>query len=191
MIQRMSSAVVLSRRAIHKGRVLDIGVERVRLPSGVETDLEMIRHPGAAAIVPLTARGEILMLHQFRHAAGGMLWEIPAGTLAPGEEPLACAHRELEEETGMCAGDMLELGYILPAPGYTDERIHLFVARGLAPATQKLDADEVITEVRPVPVAEVMRAIAAAELIDAKSVVAICRADARGLLRGAGGSGRD
>jgi ADP-ribose pyrophosphatase len=182
MIVGMPTAVVLSRRAIHKGRVLDIGVERVRLPSGVETDLEMIRHPGAAAIVPLTDRGEILLLHQFRHAAGGMLWEVPAGTLADGEAPLACAHRELEEETGMSAREMVDLGYILPAPGYTDERIHLFVARGLAPATQKLDVDEVITEVRPVAVAEVLRSIAAAELIDAKSVVAICRAQARGLL---------
>lgn len=191
MIVGMSSAVVLSRRAIHKGRVLDIGVERVRLPSGVETDLEMIRHPGAAAIVPLTDRGEILMLHQFRHAAGGMLWEVPAGTLAPGEAPLACAHRELEEETGMSASEMLDLGYILPAPGYTDERIHLFVARGLAPATQKLDVDEVITEVRRVPVAEVLRSIAAAELIDAKSVVAICRAQARGLLSDASQAKKD
>ena len=95
MMLRMSRAVVLSRRAVHKGRVLDIGVEHVRLPSGVETDLEMIRHPGAAAIVPLTAKGEILLVHQFRHAADGMLWEVPAGTLAPGEEPIACAHREL------------------------------------------------------------------------------------------------
>jgi ADP-ribose pyrophosphatase len=182
MIPRMSSAVVLSRTAVHKGRVLDIGVERVRLPSGVETDLEMIRHPGAAAIVPLTARGEILMLHQFRHAVGGMIWEIPAGTLAPREEPLGCAHRELEEETGMRAAELVDLGYILPAPGYTDERIHLFLARGLTSATQKLDVDEVISEIRPVPVAEVLESIAAAELIDAKSVVAICRAQARGLL---------
>ena len=185
MMLRMSSsrAVVLSRREIHKGRVLDIGVERVRLPSGVETDLEMIRHPGAAAIVPLTANGEILLVHQFRHAADGMLWEIPAGTLAPGEQPLACAHRELEEETGVRAGTLLELGYILPAPGYTNERIYLFLARELMASQQKLDADEVITEIRPVPVAEVLRSIAAGELVDAKSVVAICRASARGLLQ--------
>lgn len=182
MMPRMSHAVVLSRREIHKGRVLDIGVERVRLPSGVETDLEMIRHPGAAAIVPLTDAGEIVMLHQFRHAADGMLWEIPAGTLAPDELPLACAHRELEEETGMRAGELIELGFILPAPGYTNERIHLFLARGLTPATQNLDVDEVITEIRPVPVSEVLRTIMTGELVDAKSVVAICRARARGLL---------
>lgn len=184
---RMSRAVVLSRRPVHQGRVLDIGVERVRLPSGVETDLEMIRHPGASAIVPLTAKGEILLVHQFRHAADGMLWEVPAGTLAPGEEPIACAHRELEEEAGVRAAEMIDLGYILPAPGYTDERIHLFLARGLAPAAQNLDTDEVITDVRAVPVAEVLRQIASSELIDAKSVVAICRAEARGLLAAAGG----
>lgn len=178
----MSRAVVLSRRDVHKGRVLDIGVERVRLPSGVETDLEMIRHPGASAIVPLTAENEILLVHQFRHAADGMLWEVPAGTLSPGEEPAACAHRELQEEAGVRAAEMIDLGYILPAPGYTDERIHLFLARGLAPATQNLDTDEVITDVRAVPVAEVLRQIASSELIDAKSVVAICRAQARGLL---------
>lgn len=187
MMQRMSRAVVLSRRPVHKGRVLDIGVERVRLPSGVETDLEMIRHPGASAIVPLTAKGEILLVHQFRHAADGMLWEVPAGTLAPGEEPLACAHRELEEEAGVRASEMIDLGYILPAPGYTDERIHLFLARGLVPASQNLDTDEVITDVRAVPVAEVLRQIASSELIDAKSVVAICRAQARGLLAAAAG----
>lgn len=187
MMLRMSRAVVLSRRAVHKGRVLDIGVEHVRLPSGVETDLEMIRHPGAAAIVPLTTKGEILLVHQFRHAADGMLWEVPAGTLAPGEEPFACAHRELEEEAGVRAAEMIDLGYILPAPGYTDERIHLFLARGLSPATQNLDTDEVITDVRAVPVAEVRRQIASSELIDAKSVVAICRAEARGLLAGSAG----
>lgn len=182
MIPSMSRAIVLSRRPVHRGRVLDIGVERVRLPSGVETDLEMIRHPGAAAVVPLTARGEILLVHQFRHAADGMLWEVPAGTLSPGEEPVACAHRELEEEAGVRAAEMISLGAILPAPGYTDERIHLFLARGLRPAAQNLDTDEVITEVRAIPLVDVLRQIAAAELIDAKSVVAICRAQARGLL---------
>jgi ADP-ribose pyrophosphatase len=182
MIPRMSRAVVLSRNQIYQGRVLDIGVERVRLPSGVETDLEMIRHPGAAAIVPLTSNGEILLVHQFRHAASGMLWEVPAGTLAPGEEPRACALRELEEEAAVQAAELIELGSILPAPGYTDERIHLFLARGLTPATQKLDADEVITDVRALPVDEVLRQVASGELVDAKSVAAICRANARGLL---------
>ena len=184
MMPRMSRAVVLSRKQVHKGRVLDIGVERVRLPGGVETELEMIRHPGASAVVPLTSGGEVLMVHQFRHAAGGMLWEVPAGTLAPGEEPRACALRELEEEAGMRAAELVDLGSILPAPGYTDERIHLFLARGLTPVSQRLDTDEVITEVRALSVDELLRQVASGELVDAKSVAAICRADARGLLRG-------
>ncbi|HEY8516353.1 MAG TPA: NUDIX hydrolase [Candidatus Binatia bacterium] len=178
----MSRAVVLSRKQIHQGRILDIGVERVRLPGGTETDLEVIRHPGAAAVVPLTNDGEILLLRQFRHAVGGMLWEIPAGTLAPGESPRDCAARELIEEAGVAAGELIDLGEVVPAPGYTTERIHLFLARSLTPATQKLDADEVISEIRPLPVATVVRMIADDEIIDAKSVVAICRAHVRGLL---------
>lgn len=183
MMRGMSRAVVLSRREIHRGRILDIGIERVRLPGGVETDLEVIRHPGASAIVPLTEEGAILMLHQFRHAADGLLWEVPAGTLGPAEAPIACAHRELEEEAGMRAREMIELGELLPAPGYTTERIHLYLARGLTPAEQKLDEDEVIAQVRAVPLDEVLAWIADGSLVDAKSAVAICRAQARGLLR--------
>jgi ADP-ribose pyrophosphatase len=182
MLPGMSRAVLLSRRQIHRGRILDIGIERVRLPNGIEADLEMVRHPGAAAVVPLTATGEILLVQQFRHAADGMLWEIPAGTLAPGEAPRDCALRELVEEAGMAAGELIELGEVLPAPGYTTERIHLFLARDLAPAEQKLDDDEIITEVRAVPAADVVRRIASGEIVDGKSVVAICRAHERGLL---------
>ena len=186
MIPGMSAPTVLDRREIHRGRVFSIGVERVRLPNGAETDLEILRHPGASAIVPLTASGEILLIRQYRHAADGYLWEVPAGTLAPGEQPLACAHRELEEEAGMRAAEMLELGYILPAPGYASERIFLFLARGLTPVSQNLDADEVITEVRAVPVAEAVSWVADGSLVDAKSAVAILRAHERGLLGAAG-----
>ncbi len=182
MVPGMSRAVVLSRTQIHRGRILDVGIERVRLPGGAETDLEVIRHPGAAAVVPLTGNGEILLLHQFRHAVDGMLWEIPAGTLASGESPRECAHRELIEEAGMAAAELVELGEVVPAPGYTTERIHLFLARGLTPAPQKLDDDEVIVEIRPVLVADVLRKLADGEIVDAKSVVAICRAHERGLL---------
>jgi ADP-ribose diphosphatase len=180
----MSAPIVLSRRELHRGRVFTIGVERVRLPNGAETDLEIIRHPGASAIVPLTAQGEILMIRQFRHAADGYIWEIPAGTLAQGEEPLACAHRELEEEAGVRAAEMVELGYILPAPGYASERIFLFLARDLTPARQQFDADEVIAEVRAVPVDEAVRWVADGSVVDAKSAVAILRARERGLLDG-------
>jgi ADP-ribose diphosphatase len=186
----MPDAKVLQRDVIHRGRVFELAVERVRLPNGREVRLDVLRHPGAAAIVPLTDAGEILLLHQFRHAAGGYLWEIPAGTLERGEEPGACAERELIEEAGMRAREMIALGEVVPVPGYSTERIHLFLARGLSPADQKLDEDELIAEVRPVPVAEVLRWLADGTLIDAKSAVAIARAHERGLLASANPKGR-
>lgn len=173
---------MLHREVVHRGRVFELGTERVRLPDDREVTLDVIRHPGAAAIVPLTDAGEVLLLQQFRHAAGGYLWEIPAGTLEPGEEPLACAERELIEEAGVRAGEMIALGEIVPVPGYSTERIHLFLARGLSPLAQKLDADELIAEVRAIPAAEVVRWLADGTLIDAKSAVAIARARERGLL---------
>jgi ADP-ribose diphosphatase len=187
----MSEAKLLERRVVHSGRVFELGVDRVRLPNGAEVHLDVLRHPGAAAVVPVTEAEEILLVRQFRHAAGGFLWEIPAGTLEAGEQPAACARRELVEEAGMRAADLVSLGEILPVPGYSTERIHLFLARGLEPAAQNLDADELITEVRAFSVAEVLDWVADGTMVDAKSVVAICRARARGLLaRGPAAGGR-
>jgi ADP-ribose pyrophosphatase len=185
----MSSPVPwLSRRPIHRGRVLDIGIERARLPNGVTTDLEIVRHPGAAAVVPINADGSVLLIRQYRYAAGGFLWEIPAGTLEPGEEPRVCALRELVEEAGVRAGELIDLGEVVPVPGYSTERISLFAARGLSPASQKLDRDELIEEIRRVPAEEVARMLADGTLIDAKSCVALSRARERGLLIAPGGA---
>jgi ADP-ribose pyrophosphatase len=184
----MSAATLLDRRVIHVGRVFELGVERVRLPNGVETPLDVLRHPGAAAVLPLTDAGEILLLRQFRWAAGDYLWEIPAGTLDPGEQPIDCARRELVEEAGVRAGELVPLGEIVPVPGYSTERIHLFLARSLTPAPQKLDQDELIAEVRAVAAAEAVRWLADGSLIDAKSAVAIGRARERGLLPGFAGA---
>jgi ADP-ribose pyrophosphatase len=182
IIGTMSSVPWLSRRPIHRGRVLDIGIERVRLPNGVDTDLEIVRHPGAAAVVPINADGSVLLIRQYRYAAGGFLWEIPAGTLEPGEEPSACALRELIEEAGVRAGELVALGEIVPVPGYSTERIHLFAARALEPANQKLDRDELIEEIRTVPAEQVERMLLDGTLIDGKSCVALSRARERGLL---------
>ena len=129
------------------------------------------------------------MIRQFRHAADGFLWEIPAGTLDPGESPVDCAHRELAEEARVRAVEMIPLGEILPVPGYSTERIHLFLARGLEAADGRLDADELIAEVRPVPVGEVIAWLRDGSLVDAKSSVAVARARERGLLPGYAGSG--
>lgn len=157
-------------------------MERVELPGGQVTQLEILRHPGAAAIVPLTGQGEVVLIRQYRHAADDYLWEVPAGTRDGDEAPLACARRELTEETGLTASEWTELGAMLPAPGYASERIHLFLARGLETAAQSLDEDEVITEVRAVPVEEAMRWVADGTIVDGKTAVALCRANERGLL---------
>ncbi len=162
------------RKTIHRGRVFDTTVENVTLPNGVTVDLDVLRHPGAAAIVPLTSDNEVVMIHQYRHAIGRMLWEIPAGTLDNNEEPQACARRELIEETGFRAATWHDLGAVTPVAGYSNERIRLFLALDLSPAEQDLDMDEVL-EVHPLPFQRVVEMIAANEIEDAKTIVAIFR----------------
>lgn len=168
-------AKVNRKELILHGRVFDVTVENVCLPNGACIDMTIIRHPGAAAIVPLTGNGEILMLKQYRHAVGRYWWEIPAGTLNNGEEPMACAQRELTEETGYTARIWDSLGVVSPVPGYSDERIHIFLARELSRAHQNLDFDEII-EVHPLPISDVVDRIMNGEIEDAKSIAAIFRA---------------
>lgn len=168
----------LGRREIYKGRSFRLDVDRVRLPNGVEMDFEMIHHPGAAAVVPLLATGEVLMLRQYRHATGGWLLEIPAGTLQPGEAPEACAARELREETGFQASALQPLGWIWTTPGFTDERIWLYLGTGLSAGRQALDDDEMLTVAR-LPLVQAVTMAAGGEIVDGKSVVALLRAAGR------------
>ncbi len=159
---------------VRHGRVFDITLENVTLPNGACIDMEIVRHPGAAAIVPLTDNQKILMLKQYRHAVGRYWWEIPAGTFDGQEEPLACARRELTEETGYCARSWESLGAVTPVPGYSDERIHLFLARDLCTSTQRLEIDEII-EVHPLPLDQVVAMIINGEIEDAKTIAAVFR----------------
>jgi 8-oxo-dGTP pyrophosphatase MutT (NUDIX family) len=112
--------------------------------NGATVELEIIHHPGAVAIVPMTPTGSVLLIRQYRHAAGGYIYEVPAGKLDPGEAPADCAVRELEEEIGRRASSVTHLLSCFTTPGFTDEVIHLFLATGLAPGTQHLDQDEVL-----------------------------------------------
>jgi len=165
----------LERRQIFKGKVVDLSVDRIELPDGRTTELEVIRHPGATAMVPLTADGEVLLVRQYRYATGGWLLEVPAGKLDPGEPPDKCAARELEEEVGHRPTELIELGWIWTTPGFTDEKIWLYLARGLEPGAQDLQSDEVLT-VESVPFNEAIEKVHRGEICDGKSVCALLRA---------------
>ena len=159
------------------GRVFRLRQETVRLPNGREARLDLIRHPGAAAVVPLDGDGQVLLVRQDRHATGRWLLEVPAGTLGAGEDPAACAHREMIEEAGYRAAALEELGWIWTTPGFTDERIWLYLATGLEVAEQKLDEDELMS-VERLPFEEAVRRAESGEIEDGKSVCALLRARA-------------
>ena len=161
----------MQRRSIHTSAIGDYGVETVALPNGRVVDLAVLRHPGAAAVVPLHADGTVTLIRQHRHAAGGTIWEIPAGKLDPGESPAVCAARELAEEAGL-VGTLVHLTTIHTTPAFTDEVIHLYVATDLTDVPTQLDDDEVIAPVR-MPLADALALIARGEMTDAKSIVAL------------------
>ena len=157
---------------IYKGRVVDLRVEEVTLPNGVTIALEMVRHPGASAVVALDDAGEVTLVRQFRHAADGFIWEIPAGKLDGNEQPEQCAARELREEAGLSAREFISLGFIYTAPGFCDEKIHLFLARQLSAVAQQLDDDEVLSVTR-MPLRQALAMIRTGEIHDAKTIAGL------------------
>ncbi len=163
---------VLKSEKIYSGRTVDLRVDDVTLPNGHRTRLEVIHHPGASAVVPILADGRVVLIRQYRHAVGGELLEVPAGKLSPGEDPAACAARELEEEAGYRAGTLERLTTIVTTPGFTDERIHLFIGKNLERTSQKLDADEVLNVV-VMSLDTAIEKILSGEIADAKSICAL------------------
>ena len=162
-------------RTIYAGKVIHLTVENVRLPNGANAELEIVHHPGGAAVVAFDLESRVCLLRQYRHAAGGWLWELPAGKLDGGEAPLVCAQRELEEEAGVRASDWQSLGKILSSPGVFTEIIHLFLARTLTVVATRMEAHEVI-EVHWLPWTEALRMAQAGEIVDAKSLAGLLRA---------------
>jgi len=161
----------------YSGRVINLDQDLVQFPDGSQGVLEMIRHPGAAAVVPFvddpaSTDPRILLIHQFRHAADDWLWEVPAGTLSHGEAPETCAYRELAEEAGREAGKLTRLASIFTTPGFTDERIHLFLASELRPVALSQEDDEFIT-VHEKRWSAVGRMIRSGKIRDAKSLCAL------------------
>ncbi|HEY6083745.1 MAG TPA: NUDIX hydrolase [Nitrospira sp.] len=159
-------------RNIYQGKVVTLNVDTVTLPNGVTIDLEIVRHPGASAIVPMQDNGNVILIRQFRHAADGFIYEIPAGKLYSGEDPKVCAARELEEEIGYRASRLELLSSIFTAPGFTDEVIHIYKATGLTKTSQRLDRDEVL-EVVEMPLRDTIAMMQNGTIRDAKTMVGL------------------
>lgn len=157
---------------VYRGRIFNFVTEDLTLPNGRSTEIAFIKHPGSIAVVPLLEDHSVVMELQYRHPVGDYLFEIPAGTLEPGESPLDCAQRELIEETGFRAQDFIKLGKIYIIPAYSDEEIHVYVANGLTPAKQNLDPDEII-EVMTYPIQQTIQMIAEGKIIDALTILSL------------------
>lgn len=161
-------------KMIFRGRVVVLGIETAQLPNGTQVDLEIVRHPGGAAIVAVDECNRVCLIRQFRHAAGGWLWELPAGKLEPGEAAEFAARRELAEEAGVTADHWQSLGAVYTTPGFCDEVIHLFFAAGLSPIPTQHEAHEAI-EVHWKTRNEVQHALDIGEIRDAKTLVGLYR----------------
>jgi ADP-ribose pyrophosphatase len=169
----MQETIVKSEE-IYSGRVVHLTIHEVRLPDGSHSKREVVKHPGAVALVALDAGQNVLLVRQFRLPAGRVLSEIPAGTLKPDEAPAACATRELQEETGYKPGQLEALGGFFAAPGYTTEYIHLFLATELVESQLDADDDEFV-EVDRVPLAEALAMIERGDIVDAKTITGLLR----------------
>ena len=162
----------IAERKIFDGRIVALAIEEHQLPDGRRAEFEVLHHPGGAAVLPLLDDGRVVLIRQFRPALGGMVLEIPAGRLEPNESPETCVRRELVEEVGYRADRVEKLGEMLPAVGFCDERIHLFVATGLCPVPQALEPDEYI-EVLPLPLEEALAMVARGDIPDGKTQLAL------------------
>ncbi len=163
---------------VRRGFQVVVLKERFTLPSGRELELDVVQHPGAAAIVPFVSDSEVLLIRQYRHATGGTILEVPAGRIDPGESPAETASRELEEEVGKKAGRVEELGWIWTTPGFANEKIHLYAGFDLEPSSSRPEDDEII-ETFITPLDEALELIWRGELTDAKSALALIHAARR------------
>ena len=174
------SALVES-AVVHDGRVVHLSVDTVRFPGGSVGKLELVRHRGAAAVLPVLGQAadadpEILLLRQYRYAAGGVIWEVPAGIVEPGESWEECARRELEEEAGLRAGKLVKLTTIHTTPGFTTEEIHLYAAFDLRQGVARTDEDEFLHAER-IPLSRALELARSGEMSDAKSLVTLLHFD--------------
>jgi ADP-ribose pyrophosphatase len=166
---------------VYQGRIVNLRVDQVRLPSGRISSREVVEHPGSVGIIPIDKDGKVILIRQFRYPVGGVLWEIPAGKLDPGERPKDCAKRELEEETSYSAGRLEKIVSFYTSPGFSSEMLHLFLATDLTPGTGQPDDDE---NIRTYYLSRetVERMIENGEICDAKTLLGLATVISRGLL---------
>lgn len=162
---------------LYKGKIISLNRDTVRFPDGTTSEFDIARHPGASAVVPFLSDPEgdepqLLLIRQYRYASGGYLYEIPAGRLDVGETPEQCAHRELKEETGCTAEEMMQLTTMLTTPGFTDEVIHLYMATGITHGQHEREADEFVDLV-VMRLSEALERIRDGDIVDAKTALGI------------------
>jgi ADP-ribose pyrophosphatase len=162
----------VSTETVFEGKIVSLQIDTVTLPNGKRATREIIRHPGAVAVLAITNEGRVLLVRQFRKPCNRILIEIPAGKLEPGEDPAECAKRELLEETGYRAAEWRHLHSMYTSPGFADELIHLYAATGLEKGVQQLDADEFL-DLMEADRSEVKRFLASGDAADAKTIAAL------------------
>ena len=163
---------IVEEKTVWQGKAFAYNSMTMILPNGKSAEIGCIRHPGSSAILPVSENGFITLVHQYRPAIGDFIWEIPSGTMLPGEAPLECAKRELREECGLMGKKYEKLGEVLIAPWYSDERIHLFMATELTLCEIELDEDEILTP-HSFPIDEAMAMIAMGEIQDATTILGL------------------
>jgi len=167
---------LIASQTVFQGHLISVRVDEVELPGGARAQREIVSHPGAVAVVPLLPDGRVVMIRQYRHAAGRILVELPAGTLQPGESPAECAHRELREETGYRAGELRPLLSTFLSPGYSSEIIHVFLAAQLQPAAGLALAPDESLQVVPLPLSEALAMVGRGEVQNAAAICGLLAA---------------
>lgn len=163
---------VEAEREIYQARIIRLVAKDLVLPNGRQTTFTIVEHPGAVAIVPVHSNGDVVLLRQFRPSIGEEIYEIPAGTIEKGEAPLATAKREIIEETGFQAKQWAKIGEFYTAPGFCTELMHVYVARGLSPASADGDADEILKPVR-MSLKSALKMIQSRKIRDAKTIAGL------------------
>ena len=176
MAQTMMTARLTERREVYRGRIFRLEVDRVTLPTGHVVEMEIVRHPGSVVLLPIPAPGQIILIRQYRYSLNRWIWELPAGSLKPGEDPTAAAARECEEEIGLVPGRVVRLRGLYPTPGFCDEEMIFFRCEDLGPpaanSAARKDEDEDI-EPRTFSVDEARALIASGEIVDLKTVAGL------------------